>query len=410
VGGRYLLGGRLRALLLAAYIGYNDMFAIDLSREIFTMNEHRGYKPVLLAGLALSTAVFTGCAGMTTGSNGTSGAINGATDPTGSYSATSSNAKTASDLSTVKTWSIKTARFLGKTPTADELAADTSDLLIVAPADLQSKDHSLDKQVASIRGKGPKRILLAMVDAGYMTPSSPMWDAGWVNGAGKLGATAPAWLEAPDKNGSTRYRIQYWAPDWRTKLSAEVERLRKAGFDGVCIDGVNAADASNQERTTSYLDMATLIQNEAHDARTHATNFYIAPFDNDGLVDKLTDAQRLDYLKTVDAVVASNVFYHNQKNEDEGATTRVADLELNPQPEMITTLDRYQYAHRPVLVIDTVSSADKVADFQERAKARGYLPWSVSTPAASPSTPSGASSTVAPATPATPPNAPQKSI
>jgi len=390
-------------LLLTEDIGYNDVFAIDLYVETLTMNEYRGLKPVLLAGLALSTAVIAGCAGMTTGSNGTSGAINNGTDPTGSYSATSSNAKSASDLSTVKTWSIKTARFLGKAPTVDELTADTSDLLIVAPADLQSKDHPLDKQVTAIRGKGPKRIILVMVDAGYITPSSPLWDTSWVNSAGKLGATAPAWLEAPDKNGSTRYPVQYWAPDWRTKLSAEVERLRKAGFDGVCIDGLNAANASNEARSTSYLDMATLIQNEAHDARTHATNFYVAPFDNDGLVDKLTDAQRLDYLKTVDAVVASNVFYHSEKIGDDGATVKVADLDLNPQPEIITALDRYQYAHRPVLVVDTVTSADKVADFQERAKARGYLPWSVSGPATS--TPPSAPTTA----PATPPTAPQKS-
>jgi len=183
-----------------------------------------------------------------------------------------------------------------------------------------------------------------------------------------------------------------------------VERLRKAGFDGVCIDGLKAANVSNEQRSTSYLDMATLIQNEAHDARTHATNFYVVPFDNDGLVDKLTDAQRLDYLKTVDAVVAANVFYHNEKNEEDGATVKVADLDLNPQPEMITALDRYQYAHRPVFVVDTVTSATKVADFQERAKARGYLPWTVSTPAPPPST-------TAPATtaPATPPTAPQKS-
>ena len=360
------------------------------------------FKSHMLAGLALSTLAFTGCAGMTTGSNGTSSTL---TDPT-SYNASttggSNTRSTTSGLSQVKTWSIRTARFLGKAPTIDELAADTSDLMIVAPEEIESKDHPLDKQVSVIRGKGPRHTLLALVDAGYLTPTSPMWDSSWVNASGKLGATAPAWLQTPDKAGSTRYPVQFWSTEWRAKLTVEIDRLRKAGFDGVCIDGLGSANDANQTHTTSYVDMANLIQNEAKNQRTHASSFYVVPLDNDGLVDKLNDAQRLDYLKTVDANVASNVFYHNDKDDNFGSPSsgaagktdaaHTADFDLNPQPEMITALDRYQYDHLPVLVVDKVTSADKVSDFQERAKARGYLPWTVPAPAS-----------------ATPPTAPAKS-
>jgi uncharacterized protein (TIGR01370 family) len=157
----------------------------------------------------------------------------------------------------------------------------------------------------------------------------------------------------------------------------------------------------SSERPSAAADMASLIENVAHNARGRSSNFYVVPVDNDALVDKLDDKQRLDYLKTVDAVLAENVFYHGDKT---------ADNDLNPQPESIAGLDKYAFAHRPVFVVDMVTSADKVADFQERAKARGYLPCAspVSAAAAPPAGGQGAPSTVSP--PASVINGAQNSI
>lgn len=378
------------------------------------MKDTRLPRRALVAAAALSTLAFAGCAGMSTESNSTNGSMPGSGSASGVPSASPTDAQ-VSGISTVKTWELDTSSFLGHAPTVDDIAADKSDMLVLSPADLESKDHPLNKQLTAARGKGPKKILLAMVDVGYVTPSSALWNNSWADSSGKVSVTAPAWLEAPEKTGSTRYRVQYWDSDWQKRVSDEIQRLQKAGFDGVCLDGLGASSAFSSQRSTSIADMATLIESEATDIRKHSTNFYVLALDDAGVADKLTDQQRLAYLKDVDGAVGENVFYHDDKADDSGATqaaaadakVKTADYDLDPQPDMISALDRYEYAHRPVFVTDQVSSTDKVSDFEERAKARGYLPY-VPGQEPAPSTPASPSSTAPsapspPAVPAVPP-------
>jgi uncharacterized protein (TIGR01370 family) len=344
-------------------------------------------RAAVFAGIAVSALVAAGCAGMTTGSNGTNGTMPGiGSSPVGNVDTTSS--QSPKDLSSVKSWSIDTAKYVGKPATAEDLAADTSDLLIVSPTELVTKDHLLDKQVATIRGKMPKRVILALVDLGYVGPSSDLWNASWLDSSGRLSATAPDWL-VPLATDSSRYRVRYWEADWQKKFGDDVDRLRKAGFDGICIDGLGAYSAFLADRPSSAVDMAATVETVARDARVHAANFYIVPIDDDALVDRINDKQRTDYVKVVDGVVGENVFYHGDK---------AVDNDLNPQADMITGLDRYQYAHKPVFVVDRVTAAEKVADFKERAKARGYLPCGSAGEVAAAAPASDAPAKTAPAT------------
>lgn len=407
------------ALLLPLYIGYNEaLFGRLYAQRTSRMTYYNATKKGALACLAASAFVLAGCAGMNGSSSPTT--TGGTSSPGGGFTnASTPNAPT--DLSGVKTWSIETAKYLGKTPDVVTLAANTSDLMIVDPEDLESKDHPLDKQLAAVRGKSPKRIILATIDCGSIATSSPLWNPSWVDSSGKLSVTAPEWLVAPlpktstsdgsaqtasttdQKSPPAQYRVHYWNRAWRTLLSGRIDALRKAGFDGICVEGLGAYTAFTAEHPTAAADMAQLVENLAQDARAHASNFYVVPVDNDALADKLDQKPQVTYLKAVDGVVAENVFYHGDKSSDN---------DLNPQPDMITALDKYEYDHRPVFVIDSVTSSDKVADFEERAKARGYLPTAApaltaaapaaqTRPATDTSTPAPSTSAPASAAPAT---------
>jgi endo-alpha-1,4-polygalactosaminidase (GH114 family) len=84
-----------------------------------------------------------------------------------------------------------------------------------------------------------------------------------------------------------------------------------------------------------------------------------------GLPGALAAPQSKAYFAAVDAVLARDVFYPGDKP---------VDNELSPDETLVSALDEFQKAGKPVFVTERLTDPDKIADFLTRAKTKGYVP------------------------------------
>lgn len=351
-------------------------------------------RSIIVASCIIASATVSGCAGMSTGSNTPVGPAS--QSPISAMSGIGTTSATAQprDLSNVKSWSIHSSKVGSSLLTVDQLAAEAVDLTIVTPGDLKATDKStsgsvpapnlpaaastasvLSRLVGQVRGISGKKVL-ALVDGSSIDIHSAQWDARWADAAGKLTGSAPGWLDqpilpagAPKGTPASAYSVRFWDADWEKVLKSAVAEDRRDGFDGVCLFGLDAYRSSLGEHPAAAQDMERLISDTAGDVRKSASNFLIVVVDNDGMISKLTDKQRADYSGAIDAVVAQGVFYGGSKP---------VDNDLNPNVEDITSLDQYRTLNKPVFVADYLNAADKIADFEARARTRSYLGYPIS--------------------------------
>ena len=329
------------------------------------------------AGVAVC---LSGCAG------GGSSAVLGPTpassvspvsSPPDAGGAAKSAAKPTRSLAAVHSWTLATS--LPPAKPAALLAALTAlpeEMLIVDPAAVATapapKDATAVKDAApppkpltALQQNGRRRVL-ALLDIGEIAKTNPAWQASWADDkTGKLTADAPAWLEAADSKTSGVYPVKYWDADWQKIVTASLDKLLDAGYDGVCVQGVGAFSRDLKGRSSAGTEMAAFVDSLAAHARKRAPSFSVLVDGGVALPAALTDAQRKDYLDAVDGVLARDVFYSGDKP---------ADNDLAPQADVLAALDTFQKAEKPVFVTERLTDPDKIADFLARAKSKGYLP------------------------------------
>ena len=275
-------------------------------------------------------------------------------------------------LAAVHSWT-QTASFPATKPDAAlaALAALPEDLLIVDPAAVPtappaSKDNvsPLPKPLAILQGNGQRRVL-ALLDIGEMAKTNPAWKAAWVSADGKLTPNAPGWLEAPAAKSADAYPIKFWEADWQKRLTAALDKLLDAGYNGVSLQDVSAFSHDLKGRPAAGSEMASLVEALAARARKRDPNFSVLIDGGQGLPAVLTDAQRKDFLAAVDGALGRDVFYSGDKP---------ADNELAPQADVLAALDTLGKAGKTIFVTERLTDPDKIADFVARAKSHGWLP------------------------------------
>ena len=275
-------------------------------------------------------------------------------------------------LAAVHSWT-QAASFPSSKPDAalTALAALPEDLLIVDPASIPtappvSKDNVMPtlRPLAVLQQNGQRRVL-ASLNIGGMATTNPAWKASWVNADGKLTADAPVWLEASAATPEGAYPVKFWAADWQKHLTASLDKLLEAGYDGVSLQGVGVYIHNLKGRSSAGAEMAGFVEALAAHARKRDPNFSVVIDGGEGLPAALTDAQKKDFLAALDGVLGRDVFYSGDKP---------ADNELAPRADALAALDTLGKAGKTIFVTERLTDPDKIADFVARAKGHGWLP------------------------------------
>jgi len=311
--------------------------------------------------VGLAGLILTGCG---SAQNGLSSDVPGG-HQSNNASLTGPDTNAGHSLRAVSSWALMNEAALGHKPTLEEVAHSDANLLIINPALVTSDPKLVSKRLQDIKGSGSRRVI-AMVDVAKITPASLAWNSAWQpKKAGVLPIGAPSWLHPATSVDQTVFDVTFWDGEWRAALGGQCARLIDAGFDGIALTGCDAYGEAAKTHPTAAADMAGLIKAVGDAERAKNSNATLI-FDDPYFPGKLGDKDRKTFLDGVDGVTATRIFYGDPAS---------ADHTPNPNADLIAALDTLDRAGKKVLAWEQISGSDRAADFDARARTRGYLPF-----------------------------------
>jgi cysteinyl-tRNA synthetase len=238
-----------------------------------------------------------------------------------------------------------------------------------SPFPLLVTDYSFDgsaagelsaAQVASLKSGGRK--VLAYLSIGEAETYRFYWDPAWTDD-GPSDPDRPAWLGAVNPAFRDNIKVRYWDPSWQAIIyggaGAYLDRILAQGFDGAYLDIVDAFEFwgpdGNGERPTAENDMRAFVQGLAAYARGVDADFAVVPQNGTQL---LSDA---GYLAAISGQGAEDTWFVGDRRQ------------RRFQPEaVLPPLDAVKAAGKATLLIDYPGGAKRIAEFFDRAEAKGY--------------------------------------
>ena len=167
-------------------------------------------------------------------------------------------------------------------------------------------------------------------------------------------------LGPEDPNWAGDFEVAYWTPEWKGVAEASIDRMVKAGYDGIYFDVVDAFQLpwsqAHAPRGDAAGAMQTLVQELSAYAKAQAPTFKVWV---NGAEELLTDKA---YVDSIDGLFKENLFY----NDDGSAKQPTAETQAS-----LDQLKIAQDAGKDVVAIEYVTGAQKVADVHAQAEAAG---------------------------------------
>lgn len=237
------------------------------------------------------------------------------------------------------------------------IGASTFDLAIVDVSRDGTEAGRWTADDLALMRKVPKR-LLAYLSIGEAEDYRGYWKREWdANRDGKPDKGAPAWLGHVNPDWAGNYKVRYWDADWQKIVFEELDRVVKAGFDGVYLDIIDAYEFWT-DRKTAERDMVEFVKAIAARARASSAAFAVFPQNGDGL------AAHRDYVDVVTGIGREDLFFDGDKRQPAGETREAA-----------ANLDVFRKAGKLVLVTEYPTKKDAVDEVYRRAKERGFVPY-----------------------------------
>jgi cysteinyl-tRNA synthetase len=212
------------------------------------------------------------------------------------------------------------------------------DMIASAPHDLFVIDYSRDGTEATaltpddlkklkVKPDGRRRIVLSYLSIGEAEKYRYYWKWHW---GWFFGLFAPAWVGPQNREWRGNYGVRYWYEDWQkvifTGENSYLDRIMKAGFDGVYLDKVDEYVDMRKEKPDARALMIDLVKAIAARARQSKPGFFIVPQNAEAL---LTDAS---YRSVIDGLGKEDLLYGETKdkrrNDPESIARNVERLKL----------------------------------------------------------------------------------
>lgn len=265
-------------------------------------------------------------------------------------------------LGAVKTWGYQLTNL---DPQA--LAASPYDLLVID----YSRDGSDDKaltpaEVAAMKVKpdGSRRIVLSYLSIGEAESYRYYWKWYWRSLWFLPNPLAPSWRGNLNADWGGNYAVRYWEPAWQQVILGDggyLDRIVKAGFDGVWLDKVDSSlEAVARNNKSAKPQMVALVSNLAARARAAKPGFLVVPQNGEEL---LTDP---GYRAVIDGIGKESLM-----------TGEDGPGKLNP-PQLIearsTYLNLAATEGKTVLAVEYLDAAPDIASARVRLEKAGFVP------------------------------------
>jgi cysteinyl-tRNA synthetase, unknown class len=163
----------------------------------------------------------------------------------------------------------------------------------------------------------------------------------------------------PDWPGD--YQVAYWSSEWKTVMQQQIDQLISAGYDGAYFDVVSEYTTSWAKSHAPNGDaagaMVTLVESLADYAHAKVPGFKISA--NVAGAEPLLANQ--SFVNTIDAALEEELFY-----QDNGSLQSTADINYN-----LGLLHNLTAQGKPVIAVEYISGASKIAVVQAKAAAAG---------------------------------------
>jgi len=246
------------------------------------------------------------------------------------------------------------------------------DVLANAPYDVFVLDYSRDGTDAGAltpddlkrlktKPDGGRRIVLCYFSIGEAEKYRYYWRWYW---GWFFGWFAPAWLGPQNREWGGNYGVRYWHEGWQkiifTGEDSYLDRIQRAGFDGVYLDKVDEYADMLKRKPDARALMIDLVKAIATRARARKPGFLIVPQNAEGL---LTDAS---YRAAIDGLGKEDLLYGETKdkraNETQSIARNVAHLKL-------LTADG-----KPVFAVEYLDKPDEIARAKKELSGYGFVP------------------------------------
>jgi cysteinyl-tRNA synthetase len=247
------------------------------------------------------------------------------------------------------------------------------DTLAASPYDMLVIDYSRDgkaaraltpEQVGKIRVKpdGERRIVLAYLSIGEAETYRYYWKWYW---GWFFGVFAPRWLGGENPEWPGNYGVRYWQEGWQKIIfggeDGYLERIVKAGFDGVYLDRVDEYVDMVREKRNARALMIAFVKALAARARALKPEFLIVPQNAEALLADPSYRAVIDGLGKEDLLFGEDV--SQQPNDPKSIASNVVRLKL-------LTADR-----KPVFVVEYLDAPQEIERARRRLERYGFIPY-----------------------------------
>jgi len=243
----------------------------------------------------------------------------------------------------------------------DELAASPFDLLVIdhALSVMRRFQHEFDRErLGSLRIKpdGGRRLVLGYLSIGEAERYRFYWRDEWAE-------APPPWLAAENPDWPGNFNVRFWDPAWRAILfgspESYLERMQRAGFDGIYLDRADVFLEWAKGRPTAEAEMVELVTRLAAHARRLDPHFLVV----------MQNAEELlaspDVVRAIDGLAKEDLFY--------GIDHRATPNDKETVDWTLEALSALRRSGRRVLVVEYLDDPVKIEDARSRALANDFV-------------------------------------
>jgi cysteinyl-tRNA synthetase len=218
-----------------------------------------------------------------------------------------------------------------------------------------------DVERLKFKPDGTRRVVLAYMSIGEAENYRYYWHAWWNDAWGIPNPVGkPAWRGQQNARWDGNYAVKFWEPGWQEIIVGDggyLDRILKAGFDGVWLDKVDSTeDSIAHGHSTARADMIAFVRRIAVKARAARPGFLVFPQNGEAL---LADA---GYRELIDGFGREDLLY----GEEQGGLRNRAESTRRS----VERLKPLVAAGKPVLVVEYIF--DRTAIDAARVELAGY--------------------------------------
>jgi cysteinyl-tRNA synthetase, unknown class len=248
--------------------------------------------------------------------------------------------------------------------------------LAAAPYDVLVLDYSRDgtderaltaDEVRRLKLKpdGSERLVLAYLSIGEAETYRYYWDERWsLDPTTPTALPPPPWLGRENKKWRGNHGVDYWHEDWQKIIfigeNSYLDRIIRAGFDGVYLDKVDQYVAAAKENAAARALMLGFVAALAERARARKAGFLVVPQNAEEL---LVEAS---FRAVIDGFAKEDLLFGSSRAKKANKPEQIEDD--------VVPLKLLLGERKPVLVVEYIDDPVDVAAARKTLEDYGFVP------------------------------------